>query len=632
MNAITEIIVTIAGILILSFIIYLIVDIYHYHKAKGRDKSFIGTVKSIAREVSHETKRGFRIITGKTTKDLGRDVYHEGKKLGHKIARGARITGHDIATGAKKTGQALASAAETTERGVMDVVDSSTFALAEDAQSAISGLAKMTDSALGLSGESEEGEQPSMTPTPQPTPRSKSGSSSRAIPVSEEATSQQQSQGQGIISTIGKDIEDGAKDFVEDVVRGTERVFDSTTGEIPKEMRLFASGIEKINQKIESGLKDLKQDIFHIHGRLDRAEDKSHPESVESESIPRHTKHPKYTPNPTPTPEHHDTTGRTRDPRHPSHPHHPGHKEYIRKHPHMKTHDPSDPYSEPIPTRDPGTAFPEHPRHNFPAHREKPSGLKEVFNVSQNIFTYDEAPLVCKSLGAELATYDQLLDAYKTGANWCNYGWTQNQMAMYPTQEKFFDELQRGPEQHRNDCGKPGLNGGYFADKNMKFGVNCYGMRPGPDPSRIVYLDKETENERIKHPDEFYHVEGLNHKFDQIKRKLKKHKVSSLPFSPHRWSRDSSHNSKYMVEQNYVSADVPADLVPTEDPDDVPEGPTCAKTRFGCCKDGVTPRADCTGTNCPENKRRCLPRCPHHRSKPKKAADHNYVVAEETVL
>ena len=26
---------------------------------------------------------------------------------------------------------------------------------------------------------------------------------------------------------------------------------------------------------------------------------------------------------------------------------------------------------------------------------------------------------------------------------------------------------------HRDDCGKPGINGGYFKDKDLKFGVNC---------------------------------------------------------------------------------------------------------------------------------------------------------------
>ena len=27
-------------------------------------------------------------------------------------------------------------------------------------------------------------------------------------------------------------------------------------------------------------------------------------------------------------------------------------------------------------------------------------------------------------------------------------------------------------------CGNPGLNGGFFADPYLKFGVNCYGYKP----------------------------------------------------------------------------------------------------------------------------------------------------------
>ena len=48
----------------------------------------------------------------------------------------------------------------------------------------------------------------------------------------------------------------------------------------------------------------------------------------------------------------------------------------------------------------------------------------EVFNLSENKYTYDDAKLACKSFGAELATITQLNKAHKKGANWCNYGWS----------------------------------------------------------------------------------------------------------------------------------------------------------------------------------------------------------------
>ena len=55
--------------------------------------------------------------------------------------------------------------------------------------------------------------------------------------------------------------------------------------------------------------------------------------------------------------------------------------------------------------------------------KAKPSE-KQVFNISNNIYTYDDAEAVCKAFGAELADYHQLKDWYQKGADWCNYGWT----------------------------------------------------------------------------------------------------------------------------------------------------------------------------------------------------------------
>ena len=103
---------------------------------------------------------------------------------------------------------------------------------------------------------------------------------------------------------------------------------------------------------------------------------------------------------------------------------------------------------------------------------------KEVFNVSKNDFTYYDAAPLCKALGAELATYDQVKSAWQKGADWCNYGWVKGQMAVYPTQQGTYDELQQGPADQRLACGRPGLNGGFFDNPEMKFGVTCYGPKP----------------------------------------------------------------------------------------------------------------------------------------------------------
>jgi hypothetical protein len=102
----------------------------------------------------------------------------------------------------------------------------------------------------------------------------------------------------------------------------------------------------------------------------------------------------------------------------------------------------------------------------------------EVFNVAQNKFTYYDAEPLCKALGAELATYEQVKDAWGNGADWCNYGWVKGQMAIYPTQRGTYDKLQAGPADQRGACGTVGINGGYFDNPEFKYGVNCYGEKP----------------------------------------------------------------------------------------------------------------------------------------------------------
>jgi heme/copper-type cytochrome/quinol oxidase subunit 2 len=102
---------------------------------------------------------------------------------------------------------------------------------------------------------------------------------------------------------------------------------------------------------------------------------------------------------------------------------------------------------------------------------------KQVFNIPGNYYTYDNAKALCKAYGAELASYDSIEKAYNNGAEWCNYGWSDNQLALFPTQKKTYNTLQTIPG-HENDCGRPGVNGGYIANPSVKFGVNCYGYKP----------------------------------------------------------------------------------------------------------------------------------------------------------
>lgn len=128
----------------------------------------------------------------------------------------------------------------------------------------------------------------------------------------------------------------------------------------------------------------------------------------------------------------------------------------------------------------------------------------EVFHVANNLYTYDEAPLVCQALGAELATYDQIENAYTNGGEWCGYGWSENQMIFYPTQEYTWAKLQKNPNT-KNKCGRPGVNGGFMENKHMTFGVNCYGIKPEPteqDMEQMARMSKIELEAIAKTPEE----------------------------------------------------------------------------------------------------------------------------------
>jgi len=102
---------------------------------------------------------------------------------------------------------------------------------------------------------------------------------------------------------------------------------------------------------------------------------------------------------------------------------------------------------------------------------------KQVFNIPGNYYNYENAKAICNAYNSDLATYQQVENAYKKGGEWCNYGWSDGQMALFPTQQTTFDKLQN-IKGHEHDCGRPGVNGGYIANPQVKFGVNCYGNKP----------------------------------------------------------------------------------------------------------------------------------------------------------
>jgi hypothetical protein len=155
-------------------------------------------------------------------------------------------------------------------------------------------------------------------------------------------------------------------------------------------------------------------------------------------------------------------------------------------------------------------------------------GRKEVFNISKNIFGYADAEPLCRALGAELATYEQVKQAYTQGADWCNYGWVKGQMAVYPTQESTWKKLQEGPEEQRNACGRPGLNGGHFDNPDLRFGVNCYGQKPDQsnhDANAVASRDGAPLT-----------PEGIEFDKKVAKYRGEANSISILPWNQNQWS------------------------------------------------------------------------------------------------
>jgi len=183
----------------------------------------------------------------------------------------------------------------------------------------------------------------------------------------------------------------------------------------------------------------------------------------------------------------------------------------------------------------------------------------EVFYVSDNTFTYSQAPAVCKAYGATLASYSQVEEAYRQGAEWCGYGWSEGGIALFPTQQATWDKLQKEQDsQARIKCGRPGVNGGYF-DPGTQFGVNCYGIRPAKKAS-----DKAPSTTAPDVTDRLV---------AQFQQNLAKYVVS--PFNQTVWSKASGNPQDIQLSQTPTSsaATVPGATQP------VTPAPTAPTTR-----------------------------------------------------
>ena len=155
-------------------------------------------------------------------------------------------------------------------------------------------------------------------------------------------------------------------------------------------------------------------------------------------------------------------------------------------------------------------------------------GRNEVFHIGNNKYTYKQADAICKAYGGDLANYKQIETAYKNGAEWCGYGWSKNQLALFPTQITTWKRL-RNIKGHEHSCGRPGINGGYISNPNARFGVNCYGKKPDMTNDDMMNLANSTPYPKTK---EERNMEKL---VDHYRSNM--HDLQVMPFNYNKWNR-----------------------------------------------------------------------------------------------
>ena len=142
----------------------------------------------------------------------------------------------------------------------------------------------------------------------------------------------------------------------------------------------------------------------------------------------------------------------------------------------------------------------------------KGHGKDQVFHVPGQ-YNYTDARALCRAYGGSLANIKQMYQAYKDGAEWCDYGWSEDQMALYPTQTKTWQAFKES-ELNKEDCGRPGVNGGYTMDLNQLLGVNCFGPKPSRNGKKIQeppYPPDPLDEKSKKYEDNLPNVSSFNY-------------------------------------------------------------------------------------------------------------------------
>lgn len=150
----------------------------------------------------------------------------------------------------------------------------------------------------------------------------------------------------------------------------------------------------------------------------------------------------------------------------------------------------------------------------------------EVFHISDNVYTYEDAKGICGAFGGRLANYFDIEKAYQKGGEWCSYGWSDDQMVFFPTQKSTYERLKK--QGRPNDCGRTGVNGGFIGNPNARFGVNCVGKKPKITPEKQELLH-EIQNS----------PQTMSEITDNKKLNFWRHKTDDMdiaPFNSEKWN------------------------------------------------------------------------------------------------
>jgi hypothetical protein len=111
----------------------------------------------------------------------------------------------------------------------------------------------------------------------------------------------------------------------------------------------------------------------------------------------------------------------------------------------------------------------------------------EVYHISGYDYNKDQAESECAKYDGTLATYSQLEQAQKNGADWCSTGWLKDRTTKhYPISWNTVPGCGNGSTGIKEWNNDP--NAG-------KAGANCWGKKPAKGTSKILAFSDETWNQ-----------------------------------------------------------------------------------------------------------------------------------------